>query len=198
MEAGLLPLEFRDIVVEFQDRLRPLLLVALQRPPAGHHRLSSICLVVHELTLPAAGAQQLRVDFIKRRRENRLQQLVSIHLADHFRCRPPVEFLGAAVPVGDDILHVTHENAVVREIEEVGLLPYFGLDSPAFRDFVFEFQDRLVAGVAKIALDTLAKSYKKNNDNRPCHENEKVGQISARNLQGVKGLCNEEGEARRR
>jgi hypothetical protein len=36
------PLSFRDIVVEFQDRLRPLLLIALQRLSAGHHRHGSI------------------------------------------------------------------------------------------------------------------------------------------------------------
>ena len=44
-------------------------------------------------------------------------------LANRLLCRPPVQLFGAAVPVGDDVMHVTHENGVVREIEEVGLLP---------------------------------------------------------------------------
>src|SRR5258705_6927585 len=83
------PLSFRDVVVEFQDRKWLLPLIALQRPPAGHHYLGSICLSVPEFAFPAARAQHLRVDLIKWRREDRLQQFVS-SLVDHLLCRPPV------------------------------------------------------------------------------------------------------------
>lgn len=50
----------QSLVVGFQDRKRS--------PP-------------HELAFPAAGAQQLRFDLIKRRREDRVQQLVCRNLA---------------------------------------------------------------------------------------------------------------------
>ena len=56
----------RDIVVGFQDRKRPLSLVAQQRPSARHYHLGSISLGVHELAFPPAGTQQLRVNLIKR------------------------------------------------------------------------------------------------------------------------------------
>src|SRR6478736_7532784 len=81
----------RDIVVGFQDRKRPLSLVAQQRPSARHYHLGSISLGVHELAFPAAGAQQLLFYLIKRRRKDRLQQLVSSNsLSDYFLRRPPV------------------------------------------------------------------------------------------------------------
>jgi len=35
---------------------------------------------------------------------------------------PPVQLLGAVIPIGDDVLHVADENRVVRQIEEAGLL----------------------------------------------------------------------------
>ncbi len=56
-----------------------------------------------------------------RRRKDLPQQLMS-NLADGFLCPPPVELLGATVPICDDVVHATHENAVVREIEEARLL----------------------------------------------------------------------------
>ena len=55
-------LRFGDIVVGFQDRKRPLSLVAQQRPSARHYDLGSISLGVYELAFPPAGTQQLRVN----------------------------------------------------------------------------------------------------------------------------------------
>ena len=46
-------------------------------------------------------------------------------LADGLLPVPSVPFLGAAIPVRDDIGHITDENRVVREIEQVGLLASF-------------------------------------------------------------------------
>src|SRR6478735_7757435 len=105
-------------------------IVALAQKPrlARDYHLGSISLGVYELAFPPAATQQLRVNLIKRCREDRLQQLVSSNpLSDHILCRPPVELFGRMVPVGDDIIHVAHENAVMREIEETGLLPLNGL-----------------------------------------------------------------------
>src|SRR4029077_14326491 len=68
------------------------------------------------------GAEQFRIDLFKGCWEYRVQQLVSSNLADHFLCRPPVELLRAAIPVRDDIVHITDENGVVREVEETSLL----------------------------------------------------------------------------
>jgi hypothetical protein len=62
----------RDIIIGFQDRKRPLSLVAQQRPSARHHHLGSIGLSVYEFAFPPAGTQQFRVNLIKRRREDSL------------------------------------------------------------------------------------------------------------------------------
>ena len=48
------------------------------------------------------------------------------HLADRLRWRPPVEGLGAPIPVGDDAVHGVDEHGVVRQAQEIGLLPQRG------------------------------------------------------------------------
>jgi hypothetical protein len=50
----------------------------------------SVGLGVNKFAFPAAGAQQLRVDLIKRRREDCLQLLVRSSLAGNFLGCPPV------------------------------------------------------------------------------------------------------------
>ena len=35
---------------------------------------------------------------------------------------PSIQLLSAKIPVGDDVVHVTHEDRVVRKIEKAGLL----------------------------------------------------------------------------
>ena len=44
------------------------------------------------------------------------------NLADSFASFPSVQLLSAAIPVGDDVVHVAHEDGVVGEVEEFGLL----------------------------------------------------------------------------
>ena len=67
------------------------------------------------------GLRSPLIDFFKRCGENRLHEMVR-HLADGLLHVPSVPFLGAAIPVRDDIAHITDENGVMREIEQAGLL----------------------------------------------------------------------------
>ena len=41
---------------------------------------------------------------------------------DRIRRRPPVQFLSAVIPIGNDVAHITDKNRVVHEIEQTGLL----------------------------------------------------------------------------
>ena len=86
-----------------------------------------------ELPLPAARAEQLRLDHFEQCGEDGLRELVR-HGADRVLPRPPVEFLGTAIPVGNDVAHVAHEHGVVRQIEEVSLLPQRLFSPLTFRD----------------------------------------------------------------
>ena len=115
-----------DVVVGLQDRPRLAMLIVLQRPAARHHRLAAVGLGVDELTVPAAGLQQFRLDLLDRRREDGLHEPMR-HLAHRFLGRPPVELLGRAVPVGDDVGHVAHEDGVVGEIQQARLFAQRGL-----------------------------------------------------------------------
>src|SRR5882757_4087565 len=119
------PMALGDVVVGFQNRNCLPVLVAAQRPAAGHHHNASIRLDVFELAIPAPGAQQLSTDVLEGCREDRLEQTVSSNLADHFPRPPTVEFLGSAVPECYDVAHVTHANGIMRKIEQAGLLSSF-------------------------------------------------------------------------
>ena len=58
---------------------------------------------------------------VERRGEHRVQQLGG--LAPDRLLRPPAVELGRrAVPVGDDVVVVAHEDRVVREVEQAGML----------------------------------------------------------------------------
>ena len=76
---------------------------------------------MNELTLPTAGLQQLRSNFLQRRRENSFQQFMG-YSADRIVPAPAVQLLGARVPVSYDIIHVADKNRVVGEIKELRLL----------------------------------------------------------------------------
>src|SRR5262245_64131560 len=82
-------LALSDVVVGLEDRSGEALLVSLQRPAASHHDLRSISLGVYELSFPATGAEQLRIDFVERRGKDRRHQLVT-NLGDRFLSCPSV------------------------------------------------------------------------------------------------------------
>ena len=44
------------------------------------------------------------------------------HFADRLLALPSVELLGPVIPVRDDVVHVTDEDGVMREVEESRLL----------------------------------------------------------------------------
>ncbi len=91
---------------------------------------------MNELAFPTAGAEQLRIDLFQRRRKNRLHDLMA-DLADRLRRRPSIQFRGAAIPVGDDVVHAAHEDRVVRQVEESGLVA-----EPHFRRSALQDQNR--------------------------------------------------------
>src|SRR6185369_13294421 len=76
---------------------------------------------VNELALPAAVLQQRRAHSILRLRELRLKQHVCM-TADSLVAEPAVELFRTAIPVRDGIVHVPHEDGVVRELEQICLL----------------------------------------------------------------------------
>src|SRR5258705_1219593 len=86
--------------------------------------MRSVRFGMHDLAFPPPGAPQLRDDLIKWLREDRLKQIVSGNLSDHFLCRPPVELRGATIPVGDNVMHIADEYRVVGEIEKPRLLAH--------------------------------------------------------------------------
>src|ERR1700738_1308691 len=124
------PFALGDVIVRFQDRSGPPLLVSPQRPSAGYYHLGSVSPGLLEFAVPPPGAQQLRTNLLNRHRKDRLQKLVSA-LADRFLRRPAVQLLSSPIRVSDDVAHITNENRVVCEIQQAGLLG-------SFRHFDFE------------------------------------------------------------
>ncbi len=76
---------------------------------------------MNELPLPPASADQLLRDLFERLGESRVQELVG-DLPESLVVRPSIQGPGSAIPVGDDVVHVSDEDGVVREVEEIGLL----------------------------------------------------------------------------
>ncbi|HEV8026187.1 MAG TPA: hypothetical protein VGP50_02090 [Stellaceae bacterium] len=121
--AGMLgPLAVGDVLVARQDRCRRAALVALQRPTACHDDLAAIPPRLHELAFPPAATHDVALDLLEGPREGRLQQRVD-DFADRLLRRPSVERLGGAIPGADDSVHIAHENAVMHEVQQVGLRP---------------------------------------------------------------------------
>jgi len=42
-------------------------------------------------------------------------------LTERVASAPSVQNLGAMIPIGDDIIHVAHEDRIMRQIEQLGL-----------------------------------------------------------------------------
>src|SRR5438105_6746917 len=98
-----------NIGIGLEDRERPPTIITLQRPAARRYHPSPLAGRVNELSFPAPGPEQLRIDLFKRSGEHRLQKLVS-YLSDRVVGRPPIKLFGTLVPVSYDILHVAHED----------------------------------------------------------------------------------------
>jgi hypothetical protein len=115
------PLPLADVIVRLQHSNGVPLFVPLHRPPARHNDLRHVSLCVNEFPFPPASAEQLFGNLLKRFGEPRLQELVS-DVADCLLTGPSVQFLGAAIPVGDYVVHVADEDRVMREVEQSSLL----------------------------------------------------------------------------
>src|ERR1700730_16892686 len=112
---------------------------------------------MYEFSFPAACTEQLHVDFRQRRWKDCLRELVR-YLVDSLLFGPAVQFLGAAIPVGNDVGHVADEDGVVREVEEAGLLVQylFGLlalngDTGNMGDLLYEIM-LLWSGATRFAI----------------------------------------------
>ncbi len=138
-------LSLGDVVVGLHDRRGLPLPVPLQRPPARDGDPRRVAFGMDEFAFPTAGAEQLGVDLLDRRGKDCLRQLVT-DLADRLLRRPSVQFLGAAIPVGDDVVHAVHENRIVREIEEAGLVAQPRLRRLALHGEIGRNRDRRDAG----------------------------------------------------
>ena len=111
-----------DVVVRLENRRGPAGRATPQGPATGHHDRCPVASRVKELAFPSPGPRQLGHDIGERGREDGPHPGVG-HRADRLRLRPPVELLGAAVPVGDDVLLVPDEDGVVRQVEQRRLIP---------------------------------------------------------------------------
>ena len=108
-------LTLSDVVVRLQDGNGITVFVQLQRPPARHDHLRPVSLCVNELPFPSVSTEQRRRNLLERLGEARLQELMS-HFADRLLALPSVEFLGAVIPVRDNVVHVADEDRVMREV----------------------------------------------------------------------------------
>src|ERR1700677_1231497 len=97
--------------------------------------------------------------------------------ADRLLRRPAVQLLCPAVPVSDDVTHVTDEDGVVGEIEQAGLLG-------PLRYFLLEF----VAGLQKLPFDAAPYGAEPGQQGGKQDENDIVGDINTRDVESVAGL----------
>jgi hypothetical protein len=129
-----------DVVVAFQDGHWPPLFVTLEAPTAGHHHFRSIRFGIFKVSFPTPAPLDFRNDIVERYRKNGTQELVRVFSNRLFRCKP-VQFLGSAIPVRYDLIHIANEDRITREIEKPGLLgPYR------------HFPLKLIARLKKVAL----------------------------------------------
>ena len=105
----------------FKDRDRTALFITPQGPPARHDHLGAVRLGVREFALPSIRLQQLLPNFLERLRKNRVQQIPRSSANRLLSCES-VEFFCSSIPVGDDRIHIPHEDGVVREVEQAGSL----------------------------------------------------------------------------
>jgi hypothetical protein len=113
---------------------------------------------------------------IERQREFGPQELVTV-LPDRLICRPSVQFLSSSVPIRDDVVEIAHENGVMREIEQIGLLSSYG-------HFPLEF----VAGLQKLLLYAATHRAEPDEKYRKQNEDEIIRQLGTANVEAVEGL----------
>src|SRR5262249_34243818 len=128
---------------------------------------------VDQLAVPTPGSKQLVPDLLERKGKYGVQELVC-DSSDRILHRPAVQLLGSAIPVSDSIVHVAHENRVVREIQQAGLLG-------SFRDFDFE----TIARLSKIPLHAPPQRAEPSDQQSERHEHYKVRQVARADIETV-------------
>jgi hypothetical protein len=96
-----------------------------RRSRCNDHRLSTTSWAPSRLVWtssppPLTRAEQLCGDLFERRGKDRPRELMR-GLADRLLSFPAVQLLGGAVPIDDHVVHTTHEDGVVRKVEQSGL-----------------------------------------------------------------------------
>ena len=90
------------------------------RPMAGHAKRGAIAALLFQLSFPMSILQKALLDHAQRLEKLSLKE--SVHICPQcFLVRPAVGSLGPAIPVGDRALAIGEEDAVLREIEQLGL-----------------------------------------------------------------------------
>ena len=97
------------------------LLVAVQRPAAGHHNARAVAPGMQQFALPPVGPLQLVENVFEAHWQRRLQQFGHVS-ADGFPALPAIQLLGTRVPVGDHAIHVPHHDRVMRLVEQRRLI----------------------------------------------------------------------------
>src|SRR4051794_33828905 len=111
-----------NVIVRLENGDRLMGCVPLQCPPTSCDELGPITPGMDQFSFPPASLKQFGIYFLEWRAEHFLHELVR-DTADCFYARPAVSFFGAAIPIGDYVVHIADEDRLVREVKETGLLP---------------------------------------------------------------------------
>ena len=95
--------------------------VPVERPAAGGDDARAVALGVDQLALPAVVLVQLIENALQAGRQGRFQQIRHAP-TDRFFGFPAIELLGTEIPVGDETAHVAHDDRVMRQVEQRGLI----------------------------------------------------------------------------
>ena len=134
----------RDVSVGFKDGDGLAGGVGAQGPAARHDDFGAFARVMNDFAFPRAPRANLRLDLGKSDRELLLKKLAR-DLTARFGCVPSVEMFRSAVPIDDLVFHISYEDRIVSEVEQLCLLAVAGfagaeieLDVAALVHFLIE------------------------------------------------------------
>jgi len=112
--------QLRDVRVRLEQRRR-LALRPADRPTGKHDHLRAVAAAADEFALPAPVGADLADEARPRLGEFRRKKLVGVP-SHRLLGWPAIEIRGAVAPIGDAIVRAAHEDRLMREIEQGGLL----------------------------------------------------------------------------
>src|SRR5208282_2890192 len=98
-----------DVAVALKDGGRLAIQASAQHPAAGNDYFRAIAPLVNQLALPRAAVEQFRVDVSQGFWKNGLEERVS-NFAACFFLAPPIEPLGAKIPVENFVFEVPNKD----------------------------------------------------------------------------------------